>query len=108
MAGTAGTITTLAALDMQMSVYDWRRVNGYIMPLERIKYWLNDLTPMLPRERESLPGMEVGRGDLIVAGIDIMLGIMGLVAARELIVSDFGLLEGLLLSMAVGADDVTV
>ncbi len=31
LVGTAGTVTTLAALDMQMSEYDWRRVNNYSM-----------------------------------------------------------------------------
>lgn len=108
VAGTAGTVTTLAALDMQMGDYDWRRVNGYRLPLQRIEHWQKILAPMPPQERESVIGMETGRGDLIVAGIDIILGIMELVAANELIVSDFGILEGLLLSMTAGAEDAAV
>ncbi len=99
LVGTAGTVTTLAALDMQMSDYDWRKVNGYRMRRAGVERWLQQLGPMTASERESLAGMEAGRGDLIVAGIEILCGVMGLVGTAELVVSDFGILEGLLLSL---------
>lgn len=97
--GTAGTVTTLAALDLQMTDYDWRRVNNYSLSLLRLQYWQSRLTPLSPVEREALPGMEEGRGDLIVAGLEIILCLMQQVNSDCLIVSDFGILEGLLLSM---------
>lgn len=100
LVGTAGTVTTLAAVDMRMSEYDWRRVNGYRMSLQRIDALQAVLAPLSPAERESIPGMEPGRGDLIIAGIDIMRCIMNLLAIKTLTVSDFGILEGLLLAMA--------
>jgi exopolyphosphatase/guanosine-5'-triphosphate,3'-diphosphate pyrophosphatase len=99
LVGTAGTVTTLAALDQQMTEYDWRQINNYVMPLSKIQYWQQLLAPLSPLERESLPGMEAGRGDLILAGIEIILGVMQLLNNASLTVSDFGILEGLLLSL---------
>ena len=99
LVGTAGTVTTLAALDQQMTEYDWRQINNYVMPPSKIQYWQELLAPLSPLERESLPGMEAGRGDLILAGIEIILGVMQLLHNTSLTVSDFGILEGLLLSL---------
>ena len=102
LVGTAGTVTTLAALDLQMTDYDWRRVNNYSLSLLRLQYWQSKLTPLSPVEREALPGMEEGRGDLIVAGLEIILCLMQQMKSDCLVVSDFGILEGLLLSMGSG------
>ena len=99
LVGTAGTVTTLAALDQQMTEYDWRQVNNYVMLPSKIQYWQELLVPLSPLERESLPGMETGRGDLILAGIEIIMGVTQLLNNTSLTVSDFGILEGLLLSL---------
>ncbi len=99
LVGTAGTVTTLAALDMQMQDYDWRRVNNYCLSLARLQDWQARLMPLSPAEREALPGMEAGRGDLIIAGLEIILCLMAQTAVNALTVSDFGILEGLLLSL---------
>jgi len=100
--GTAGTVTTLAALDMQMTEYDWRRVNNYSISYHTLQAWYERLCPMTPLEREALPGMEPGRGDLIIAGLEIVLGIIKATHSERLVVSDFGILEGLLLSIYDG------
>ena len=99
LVGTAGTVTTLAALDQQMTEYDWRQINNYVMPLSKIQYWRERRAPLTPLERESLPGMEAGRGDLIIAGIEVILNVMQQLSNTSLTVSDFGILEGLLLSL---------
>ena len=99
LVGTAGTVTTLAALDQQMTEYDWRQINNYVMPLSKIQCWRELLAPLTPLERESLPGMEAGRGDLIIAGIEVILNVMQQLNNTSLTVSDFGILEGLLLSL---------
>lgn len=100
LVGTAGTVTTLAALDMQMTEYDWKRVNNYSISKTRIEHWQSVLVPFTPAGREELPGMEEGRGDLIMAGMEIILVIMKKLNSNSLTVSDFGILEGLLLSLA--------
>lgn len=98
--GTAGTVTTLAALDMKMAKYDWQKVNNYTMTKARLQQWYQCLLPMTIADREGMPGMEQGRGDLIIAGLEIVLAQMKLLGTEELIISDFGILEGVLLSLA--------
>ncbi len=100
LVGTAGTVTTVAALDLAMTDYDWRRVNNHRVSRERIEDFLHRLRPMSVAERESLPGMEKGRGDLIVPGLAIVAGLLRRFRKREIIVSDFGLLEGIVLDLA--------
>ena len=95
--GTAGTVTTLAALHLGMTRYDWRRVNNHILPLADLRQFLATLSPLTAEQREALPGMEQGRGDLIVPGLRIVMAILSRLARREMVVSDFGLLEGVLL-----------
>lgn len=99
LVGTAGTVTTLAAMKLEMSNYDWRRINN--LQLDRtyllsLQHKLNHLSPV---ERESLPGMEPRRGDLILPGLEIVLGVLQAYDKESLKVSDFGLLEGVLLSL---------
>ena len=99
LVGTAGTVTTLAALDLQMTEYDWRRVNNYSLPLSCLQKWQSTLAPLSLAEREALPGMEAGRGDLITSGLEIILYLMLKLNNDCLIASDFGILEGLLISL---------
>ena len=102
LVGTAGTVTTLAALDMQMPEYDWKRINNYTISDQRVSHWKSFLAPLTVPEREELPGMEPGRGDLIMAGIDIISVAMRKFNSSSLTISDFGILERLLLSLSSG------
>ena len=98
LVGTAGTVTTLAALHLGMTSYDWRRVNNLVLPLSDLQNMAATLSPLTPAEREALPGVEKGRGDLIVPGLEIVLALLDRLQRSRLVVSDFGLLEGVLLS----------
>jgi exopolyphosphatase/guanosine-5'-triphosphate,3'-diphosphate pyrophosphatase len=99
LVGTAGTVTTLAALDLAMTEYDWQRINNYILSQSTLHSLYERLLPLSPAERELLPGVEKGRGDLIVHGAALVLSLMKLLRKEFLRVSDFGLLEGVMLSM---------
>ena len=100
LVGTAGTATTLAAISLSMTDYDYRRVNNYVIHKSEIRDIYDRLLPLSPAERLSVPGLEKGREDLIIAGILITLGTMDFFGFDRLKVSDFGLLEGLLLAAA--------
>ncbi len=95
LVGTAGTVTTLAALDARMSDYNGDLVHGKILSRERVREWIATLASMEKEARLKLPGMESGREDVIVAGAVIVDAVMDLAGARELVVSDHGLLEGI-------------
>jgi exopolyphosphatase/guanosine-5'-triphosphate,3'-diphosphate pyrophosphatase len=97
LVGTAGTATTLAAMDLAMEQYDSRRINNHSLSRERVRQFLRQLTPLTPAQRLALPGLEPGREDLIIAGILITLRTMELLDFPSLTISDAGLLEGLLL-----------
>jgi len=95
--GTAGTVTTLAAIDMGLSVYQHEKVHGYTLRKVRIEEMLSDFLSLTRHERLRMPGLEEGREDLIIPGTVITLATMELWNQEVLRVSDLGLREGVLL-----------
>ena len=94
--GTAGTATTLAAISLRMATYDYRRVHNSVLNIDEIRRIYALLLPLSLEERLALPGVEKGREDLIIAGILITLHTMERFGFRSFTVSDYGLLEGLI------------
>lgn len=97
LVGTAGTPTTLAAIDLGLATYDGTRVTGHRLSRGRIYELLRYLCSLPLAERRQLVGLEPARADVIVAGTVLMGEIMTLFDFDELTVSDGGLREGLLL-----------
>lgn len=95
--GTAGTVTTLAALELGMTVYEASRVQNTSLSLERIEAWYRRLVGMTLNERRGLVGLEKGREDLIIPGTAMLMTAMRLLGFREVVVSDYGLKEGVLI-----------
>jgi exopolyphosphatase/guanosine-5'-triphosphate,3'-diphosphate pyrophosphatase len=98
--GSAGTPTTLAAVDLEMKEYDWRKINGYPLKKSRIEQIFTKLCSLTAEERLLLPGMEKGREDLLIPGTLITLELMSMTGTETLTVSDFGLREGLAVAAA--------
>ena len=97
--GTAGTATTLAAIQMAMEDYDYRRVNNFTIARADVERIFAQLLPLNPKERLQVPGLEPGREDLIIAGTLVVLQTMRTFGFATLKVSDSGLLEGLILGI---------
>jgi exopolyphosphatase/guanosine-5'-triphosphate,3'-diphosphate pyrophosphatase len=97
--GTAGTITTLAAIDLALDVYDSDRVTGYRLTRERVAGMLADLASMPLSRRRRVRGLEPARADIIVAGTLICLSALHTLGFLALTVSDGGLREGMLLDL---------
>lgn len=95
--GTAGTITTLAAVDMDIEVYDRDRINNHTLTVERVGGLYHNLASLTVREREGILSLEKGREDLIVAGAAITLMSMEAFGFDTVKVSDAGLLEGIII-----------
>jgi exopolyphosphatase/guanosine-5'-triphosphate,3'-diphosphate pyrophosphatase len=97
--GTAGTVTTLAAMYLELQHYDPDRINGVV--LERP--WLVDLCNRLAgtpvAARRGIVGLEPGREDIILAGALVTLELMEAFRFSRVTVSDAGLLEGLFLEL---------
>jgi exopolyphosphatase/guanosine-5'-triphosphate,3'-diphosphate pyrophosphatase len=94
--GTAGTITTLAAIELGLRVYDPQRIHLHRMSLETVKRIIGELSIRTPLERLSIPGLEKGREDLILPGSLILLLTMQTLNLSEVVVSEYGLREGIL------------
>ncbi|NPA11737.1 MAG: phosphatase [Epsilonproteobacteria bacterium] len=95
---SSGTPTTIAALKNGMNYhnYDPQRINGTVITIKDLDYWLEKLLKMEMKRREELVG--VGRGDLIVSGIYIFKEIFKLAKYKECIVCDDGVREGVAIS----------
>ena len=91
---TAGTATTLAAIDMEMTEYDYNKVNCYKNKKEKVIEILNKVYSTPYNKRLEIKGMDKGREDLIIPGILIILEILKKTNLNIITVSDFGLREG--------------
>lgn len=97
LVGTAGTVTTLAALDQDLPAYDPERVQGYVLRRERIERLLQRLGALSVPARAELPCLPPGRADVIIPGIAICLAAMDHFGFQSVSVSEFGLREGILI-----------
>ncbi len=95
--GTAGTVTTLAALDQALPEYDPGKVHGYRLQRHRIEELLATLGALPVAARAALPCLEPGRADVIIPGIAICLAAMDAFGSGSVLVCDFGLREGILI-----------
>jgi exopolyphosphatase/guanosine-5'-triphosphate,3'-diphosphate pyrophosphatase len=97
LVATAGTPTTLAAIDLGMATYDGRRVTGHRLSRNRIQELLDRVCSLRLDQRREIVGLEPARADVIVAGTLVTREILDLFGFDELTVSDGGLREGILL-----------
>lgn len=98
--GTAGTITTLAAMDQGMARYDPARINGSVLTRVAIDRIVQTLARTTLGERRTLAGLEAGREDIILPGAIITQEIMERYSYREILVSDWGLREGIVADLS--------
>ncbi|MBI5180820.1 MAG: Ppx/GppA family phosphatase [Nitrospirae bacterium] len=97
--GTAGTITTLAAIDQNLTLYNPLRINNYILKKKSVDRIFDNLKSMTIEERLNIPALEKGREDLIIAGTAIVLSVMEEFGFREMTVCDYGLREGIVIDL---------
>ncbi len=95
--GTAGTVTTLAAMIKNLFEYDPDQINGTVLTVENLLELSEKILAVTFDRRSTLTGLEPGRADIISAGILLVLEIMDHFSQKALLVSDAGLLEGLIL-----------
>src|SRR3989304_8130126 len=95
--GTAGTITTLAAIDQCLEKYEPDKINNYILKYAAIKKIYKHLASLHLRQREEILSLEKGREDIIIPGAAIVLKAMEGFGFTSITVSDAGLLEGILI-----------
>jgi len=96
LVGTAGTVTTLAALDLALPLYDPARVHGHRLTRVAVDRLLAQLGALTLEQRGALPCLEPGRADLIIPGTAIVIATMERFGVDALVVSEYGLREGIM------------
>jgi exopolyphosphatase/guanosine-5'-triphosphate,3'-diphosphate pyrophosphatase len=97
--GTAGTMTSLAAMAQKLPAYEPARIHNYVLTLKTIRELEYALLIRTNAERVGLPGLEKNREEVIAAGAIIIRTIMETLGEKECLVSDLGLREGLLIEL---------
>jgi exopolyphosphatase/guanosine-5'-triphosphate,3'-diphosphate pyrophosphatase len=90
--GVAGTVTTLAALEL--GGYDSERVHGYRLSRQAVDAQLERLASLPLAERRELPGLEPGRAPVIVGGAVVVREVLDRYGLDALEVSERDLLHG--------------
>jgi exopolyphosphatase/guanosine-5'-triphosphate,3'-diphosphate pyrophosphatase len=93
--GTAGTATTIAALDLGLAKYDPVRVTGLRLDPRVVERQKDMLLATPIAERRKLRGMEPERADVIAAGVAIYALLLHQVGATRFITCDRGIRWGL-------------
>jgi len=94
LVGTAGTVTTLAAIHLDLSPYDAGIINNHVISRSEFFALRDRLLQLTHAERQAMRTIEKGRADLMVAGLAIIESVLARWHYDELIAVDAGLLEG--------------
>jgi exopolyphosphatase/guanosine-5'-triphosphate,3'-diphosphate pyrophosphatase len=94
LVGTAGTVTTLAAIELDLFPYNNAIINNHRMSKQTFFSLRDRLLALNHKERLQIRTIETGREDLIIAGLAIIEAIIQRWHYDELITVDAGMLEG--------------
>ena len=98
--GVAGTITALAALDLELVEYDPSRVHGHMLSRAAVHRQLERLAAMTLEERRRVPGLEPERAPVIVAGAVVLREVLDRYGLDAIEVSEHDILHGAALAAA--------
>jgi len=99
--GSGGTFTNLAGIVLaRQGMRTARTVHGTIVARVELEHIVDSLQSMSAAERQAVPGLNPARADIIVAGLAVAAEVMARIEARELVVSSYGIREGILLDLA--------
>lgn len=98
--GVAGTITTLAALDLGLRAYDSERVHGHFLSAAGVEQQLRRLAALPLAERRQVPALEPERAPVIVAGAAIVREVLAHCGLDGLEASERDILDGAALEAA--------
>ena len=98
LVGLAGTITTVAAVEIGLPEYDPERIHHFVLTKDAAEDVFRTLATEALADRVHNPGLEEARADVIVGGTAILVTIMRHFGFGECLVSEADLLDGLVLS----------
>ena len=101
--GLAGTVTTVAAVEMGLASYDRDRIHHFNLTREAAEDVFRTLATEKREDRIFNPGLEEARADVIVGGCVVLVAVMRHFQFASCLVSEADILDGLALSLLNGA-----
>jgi exopolyphosphatase/guanosine-5'-triphosphate,3'-diphosphate pyrophosphatase len=98
LVGLAGTVTTMAAVEIGLATYDRDRIHHFVLTHDAVEDVFRTLATERRAARIHNPGLEEARADVIVGGALILVAIMRTWNITECLVSEADILDGLVLS----------
>ncbi len=98
MLGTAGTITTLAAMAQGLTQYEPERIDNFVLTFSSLNEIVSTLVRLPIAERKKLAGLNPARADVILAGALLLETFMQIYGFEEIVVSNRGLRHGVVLA----------
>jgi exopolyphosphatase/guanosine-5'-triphosphate,3'-diphosphate pyrophosphatase len=102
LVGVAGSVTTVAAIALELPEYDPLAIHGSRITLDAVREVAADLLAATHERRAAMPVMHPGRVDVIGAGALILRVLMEEFGLREVVVSEHDILDGIALRLARG------
>jgi exopolyphosphatase/guanosine-5'-triphosphate,3'-diphosphate pyrophosphatase len=99
LVGLAGTVATLASLQLGLDVYDRDRIHHAVLTVDDVDRWYRTLASEVTAARLDRAGMVPGREDVIVGGALILVRVMKRFGFHECLVSEADILDGLTASL---------
>lgn len=98
--GVAGTVTTIAAIALELPAYDPQAIHGSVIGYPVVAEVTERLLGMTHQQRAALPVMHPGRVDVIGGGALVLRTVMEFAEVAEVVVSEQDILDGIALSLA--------
>lgn len=99
LVGVAGTVTSLAGIDLGLKKYDPAKINGYKVQRRFVETMLDEFRSLTGNEIEKrYPVFLQGRGEVILGGVLILLECMKWAGCDAITVSTGGIRHGILLA----------
>jgi exopolyphosphatase/guanosine-5'-triphosphate,3'-diphosphate pyrophosphatase len=99
LVGLAGTVTTVAAVEIGLETYDRDRIHHFHLTREAAEDVFRTLATESRADRVHNPGLEEARADVIVGGCCVLVALFRRLGFDEMIVSEADILDGLALSL---------
>jgi exopolyphosphatase/guanosine-5'-triphosphate,3'-diphosphate pyrophosphatase len=98
--GVAGTFTALAAITLDLAVYDPAEVHGTVVTRRQFQDLVDRLAGMTLREIEAIPSMDPARAPVMLGGAIVVERALAAIGAADVTVSEADILDGVAMSAA--------
>jgi exopolyphosphatase/guanosine-5'-triphosphate,3'-diphosphate pyrophosphatase len=98
--GLAGTVTTIAAIELGLPEYDADAIHHFRLTRAAAEDVFRTLAIEAIEQRRHNPGLEAARVDVIVGGALVLVSILRVLGFDEVLVSEADILDGLVRSLS--------